>query len=973
MRSKSSLWFWRVVWGSVFVIILGLYALYAWLPADGATGDMESFRPDGYRVQWILEERPNGLQVGDVVVRGGGHTFEEWLAGAPRGAEWRAGGVVTYEILRDGQPMSLDIHLEPVPLHAIVRHWGLQLLVALSFFVIGSLVFWKRPQEPGARVLMLFCATIALQYWGDAYNFQYATLPWRWPFAIQLAYELVFYGIGLAAICHFVLVFPLTHPVMERFPRRVLLAIYAGHPVVVFGSMALAPNWGAALIIGSGVSWALAILYIGSGIAFGLRAVRVADDPVARAQISWILWCAAVGCAILVPGYMLPLMLTSRPLIPHPVTMLIIALIPFTLAIAVLRFHLFDIDVIINRTLVYGTLTLLLAGLYFLIVWGLTSLIELVWQGDNSTLVVFVAALGIALAFDPLRRRVQHLINLTFYRARLDYERLLPEMSERLATSLVLDKLAALLTVELPRRLQIEWAALAVLAGDNARFVPTGQRKQLPTLPVDHALATYLHRSGKPLLRLQPPADLPAEALAFLERYGVDLSIPLTVGDRLLGIYNLGAKLSGRAHNRDETRLLHLLGRQAAVAVENSRLFQAEREQRQLTQALREAADVVSRTLDLDQVLDHILEQVEQVVEGQAFNVMLVEGDQVHVVRWRGYEALGLGESIARLSIPMTRYPSLSRMVETGRPVVVPDTANNPDWVPREGWEWQRSYVAAPILVAGQTIGFLNVDRSRLTEFGQADAEKLEALARHAATALEHARLYERAQQEIAERRRAEAKIKASLAEKEVLLKEIHHRVKNNLQVISSLLYLQSKRIQDRDTLAMFQDSQHRVRSMALVHERLYQAQDLSRVDAADYIRTLARYLFRSYEVRAGKIELAVDIDDVPLGIDAAVPCGLIVNELVSNSLKHAFSPEQEGRITIALNRRDNGDYALVVGDDGVGFPAGVDFRHTDSLGLQLVTALVDQLEGTIKLDARAGTRFEITFPASGRRGGEVT
>jgi two-component sensor histidine kinase len=161
---------------------------------------------------------------------------------------------------------------------------------------------------------------------------------------------------------------------------------------------------------------------------------------------------------------------------------------------------------------------------------------------------------------------------------------------------------------------------------------------------------------------------------------------------------------------------------------------------------------------------------------------------------------------------------------------------------------------------------------------------------------------------------------------------------------------------------------------MALVHERLYQAKELSRVDAGEYIHTLARFLFRSYQVRAGQIELTVSVDDVPLGIDAAVPCGLIVNELVSNSLKHAFPEGREGTISIELSRReDAGDYVLTVGDDGIGFPAGLDFRHTESLGLQLVSALVDQLEGTVRLDTSAGTRFEIVFPASGRREEERT
>ena len=214
---------------------------------------------------------------------------------------------------------------------------------------------------------------------------------------------------------------------------------------------------------------------------------------------------------------------------------------------------------------------------------------------------------------------------------------------------------------------------------------------------------------------------------------------------------------------------------------------------------------------------------------------------------------------------------------------------------------------------------------------------------------------------DITERKRAEEQIKASLKEKEVLLKEIHHRVKNNLQVISSLLYLQSRNIEDNQTLEMFQDSQHRVRSMALVHERLYQSQDMARVDFAQYVRNLANHLFRSYGVNSNLIRLKINVDDVFLGIDTAIPFGLIINELVSNSLKHAFPDGREGEIRIGL-RADDGEFSLVVSDNGVGFPRDLDFRDTQSLGLRLVNTLVEQLEGTIELDRSDGTAFKITF-----------
>jgi two-component sensor histidine kinase len=195
-------------------------------------------------------------------------------------------------------------------------------------------------------------------------------------------------------------------------------------------------------------------------------------------------------------------------------------------------------------------------------------------------------------------------------------------------------------------------------------------------------------------------------------------------------------------------------------------------------------------------------------------------------------------------------------------------------------------------------------------------------------------------------------------------LKEIHHRVKNNLQVMSSLLYLQSKNIEDKGTLAAFQESQNRVRSMALVHERLYQSQDLARIDFAEYTRSLANHLFRSYGVNTNVIRLKISVDDVSLGIDKAIPCGLIINELVSNSLKHGFLGGREGEIRIEL-RADDGQFTLMVSDNGIGFPKGVDFRNPKSLGLQLVNTLVEQLEGTIKLDRSGETAFEITFVES--------
>lgn len=213
---------------------------------------------------------------------------------------------------------------------------------------------------------------------------------------------------------------------------------------------------------------------------------------------------------------------------------------------------------------------------------------------------------------------------------------------------------------------------------------------------------------------------------------------------------------------------------------------------------------------------------------------------------------------------------------------------------------------------------------------------------------------------DITRRKQNEAQLRQSLEEKELLLKEIHHRVKNNLNVISSLLNLQSKYIKDKAALAVFQESQRRARSMALIHKMLYQSTDLKCINFGDYIKTLTEELFRTY-VTGDNIQLDLDVGEVLLDINTAVPLGLIVNELVSNSLKHAFPNNLEGEITVKFHKRGE-QYNFIVADTGVGFPEDLNFEKTDSLGMRLVNTLVDQIDGTMELERENGTCFIIKF-----------
>jgi len=220
---------------------------------------------------------------------------------------------------------------------------------------------------------------------------------------------------------------------------------------------------------------------------------------------------------------------------------------------------------------------------------------------------------------------------------------------------------------------------------------------------------------------------------------------------------------------------------------------------------------------------------------------------------------------------------------------------------------------------------------------------------------------------DITQRKKTEEQIEKSLKEKEMLLREVHHRVKNNMQVISSLLRLQSGVLEDPKVTTIFKECQDRVRSMSLIHEKFYRSKDLLNIDFAEYIKELTDGLIRSYGIDASKIAIKTDVKGISLVINIAIPCGLLVNELISNSLKHAFPKGKSGEVKVSMRPAEKGWVELIISDNGVGFPKELDFRKTKSLGLQLVNTLVkDQLGGEIELDRSAGTKFKIKFKQNG-------
>ncbi len=214
----------------------------------------------------------------------------------------------------------------------------------------------------------------------------------------------------------------------------------------------------------------------------------------------------------------------------------------------------------------------------------------------------------------------------------------------------------------------------------------------------------------------------------------------------------------------------------------------------------------------------------------------------------------------------------------------------------------------------------------------------------------------------ITQRKEMEDQLKKTLKEKEMLIKEIHHRVKNNLTIISSLLSLQSRYIQDENALEMFRKSQNRAKSMALIHEKLYASQDLKRINFKEYMESLASDLYHTYTEDIRLIKLIMDLDDIMLDVETSIPLGLILNELLTNSLRHAFPDGKSGEIHIELHSTEEDEFKLIISDNGIGFPENLDFKNTESLGMRLVNNLTEQISGEIELDRTVETKFIITF-----------
>jgi len=419
-------------------------------------------------------------------------------------------------------------------------------------------------------------------------------------------------------------------------------------------------------------------------------------------------------------------------------------------------------------------------------------------------------------------------------------------------------------------------------------------------------LSAYVLKTGKPLLANEKMME-ELTTKGIIERIGspskIWLGAPLIIQDRAIGIVAVQSYSSADLYDEKDMEILSFVSHEIALAIDKKRV------------------------------------EEEISIQKSYFENLFQMSPDALVILNNGVEIVQINSEFEKL-FGYTEKEVIGKFINN---LIVPEELN------------EESIGYAKAITSGKTISFESVRNHK--NGTRIDIEAIGKPIKLGENQLALLVIY----RDISVRKKHEQQIMRDLEEKEVLLKEVHHRVKNNMQVISSMLKLQSRYIDDKKALELFKNSQDRVKSMALIHERIYNSPDLASVNFEEYVRNLAHNLFVSSRINSNNVVLEIDIKNIAVNMNKAVPLGLIINELISNALKHAFPNERKGKLSISIKKKKD-KFELIVADDGVGCKKDLEFEKADTLGLQLVHALTQQLKGELQFNSGNGTRFILTF-----------
>ncbi len=374
---------------------------------------------------------------------------------------------------------------------------------------------------------------------------------------------------------------------------------------------------------------------------------------------------------------------------------------------------------------------------------------------------------------------------------------------------------------------------------------------------------------------------------------------------------------------------------------------------------LRDIALSLTSSTDRDEILDKILEYSGRIVPFTAVNIMLVVDGILRIVRHRGYDKYGIAQAYDDSVFDLEKLNNIRIIRGTKKALLIPDTSEYPHWHFFPETTWIKSNLCIPVIFEDDLLGIINFDAAEANAFSEEDTHRLEPFAAAVSIALEKALLLEDARREIEERKAAEKNLSRTLKEKEDLMKELNHRVKNNLHMVASLIQLKETALDGKPDLT---DLKNQVEAIRIIHEKLNQTEGISHIDLREYFDDLLGTIFSSYTEKP--VSLDIRMDSVFLPAEKAVSLGLIVNEIATNAIKHGFNGESRHRFTVELSEeRQNGRYVLILSSSGKPFPEGIDPDNPDTLGLRLVSALAGQLDGTFELQKEPHPVFTFRLP----------
>lgn len=554
----------------------GSFYVQANLPSDGVLLT-EFFSPDLTVVTRLTADRDD-LRLGDEILAVDGRSIEAWAARSLRGGpapRWEVGQTILYRVRRAGRVVEVPVDLIPFPIARLpLVRFGVYVLTLVQL-LIGVYVLLNRPDDDATRLLFIiaFCLLFVLLLHVQVMSLVTPTL-----FVLENGLKFLGRAVLFSAILHLCLVFP----VRKLGAAAGLSWLHIVNPVLSLGfgwllGQTLLERFTLTLMISS---W-IGLLMMLAGVLSILHTYFTVRRAAVRAQIRWVVWGCLLGLLPYLVFTGLPELITGQPVLTIELTAFFVVVAPVAVAIAVARYRLFDIDVLIWRTLFYVLLVLLMMGLYFLLQGGVSRALSWVVGLPAPRLTVFVTTLVVASIFWVLHRPVMGRIDRLLYRSVNNPQQLLNRMTERLTTTIQLGQLASLLEQELPRQLGASQGRLMVLneAGDSLELLGDA----CVSLPLEGMLNLWIAQGGDPILRSASQPWVPSPGLDLMQDYDIELIVPLKIGERIVGIWGLGARTGSLPYTTADVRLVVRLARQVALAVQNARLVRRlERQREQL-------------------------------------------------------------------------------------------------------------------------------------------------------------------------------------------------------------------------------------------------------------------------------------------------------------------------------------------------------------------------------------------------------